>query len=187
MVRLLICICFAFFFFSCSLIEQSPNRYNKNHQPHGRFIYYYDRTEGIVHSAGRYKNGKPVGRWITYHENGGKFIRTRHFKNRVREVRFYPNGKLEKKGWSKLLLDDPAQLRYYWYGKWELYDEKGKLFRVLIFSEGKVIEIVKNLNPDIESIEIEQPIYNFSLLMMAPLSSIMMRNLTRLWFLTISS
>ncbi|MBE0661456.1 MAG: hypothetical protein IH597_03225 [Bacteroidales bacterium] len=135
--------------------KRTPNQYNKNHQPHGRFIYYYDRAEGIVHSAGRYKNGKPVGRWITYHENGRKYNRTRHFKNRAREVRFYPSGKLEKKGWSKLLLDDPAQLRYYWDGKWKLYDENGKLFRVLIFSEGKVIDIVKNLNPDIESIEME--------------------------------
>lgn len=135
--------------------KRTPNQYNHNKQAHGRFIYYYDRAEGTVNSTGRYKNGTPVGRWMTYHEGGGKYIRTRHFKNRAREVRFYPNGKLEKKGWSRLLLDDPNELRYYWHGKWKLYDENGKLFRVLIFSEGKVIDVVKNLNPDIESIEME--------------------------------
>jgi antitoxin component YwqK of YwqJK toxin-antitoxin module len=155
MRKLLICICLTFSLLSCSFVKQTPNQYNQNKQAHGRFIYYYDRAEGIVHSTGRYKKGKPVGLWMTFHENGGKYIRTRHFKNRAREVRFYPNGKLEKKGWSKLLLDDPAQIRYYWDGKWKLYDEDGKLFRVLLFSEGKVIDILKNLNPDIESIEME--------------------------------
>jgi antitoxin component YwqK of YwqJK toxin-antitoxin module len=155
MGKLLIYTCFVFSIFSCTIIEHTPNQYNKNHQPHGRFIYYYDRAAGIVHSTGRYKNGIPVGRWMTYHENGNRYIRTRHFKNRAREVRFYPNGNLEKKGWSKLLLDDPVQLRYYWDGKWKLYDENGKLFRVLIFSEGKVIDVIKNLNPEIEGIEME--------------------------------
>jgi antitoxin component YwqK of YwqJK toxin-antitoxin module len=135
--------------------KRTPNQYNQNKQAHGRFIYYYDRAEGIVHSSGRYKNGNPVGRWMTYHENGRKYIRTRYFKNRAREVRFYPNGKLEKKGWSKLLLNDPVQLRYYWDGKWKLYDEDGKLIRVLLFKEGKAIDVIKNLNPDIESIDID--------------------------------
>lgn len=155
MGKLLICISIMFSLLSCSVIKRTPNQYNKFNQAHGRFIYYYDRAEEIVNSTGRYKNGKPIGRWMTYHENGRKYIRTQHFKNRAREVRYYPNGKLEKKGWSKLLLDDPEQIRYYWDGKWKLYDENGKLFRVLLFSEGKVIDVLKNLNPDIESIDIE--------------------------------
>ena len=155
MEKLLFYISFTLSLLSCSTIKHAPNQYNQNKQAHGRFIYYYDHADGIVHSTGRYKKGKPVGRWITYHENGVKYIRTRHFKSRAREVRFYPSGKLEKKGWSKLLLDDPAQIRYYWAGKWKLYDEDGKLFRVLLFSEGKVIDVVKNLTPDIESIDIE--------------------------------
>lgn len=135
--------------------KRVPNQYNQNHQAHGRFIYYYDRAEGIVNSTGKYKNGRPVGRWITYHENGKKYIRTWHFKNRAREVRFYPNGKLEKKGWSKLILNDPKNLRYYWDGKWKLYDENGKLFRVLLFSEGRVIDVLRNLDPEKEGIVME--------------------------------
>ncbi len=139
---------------SSAFAQRKPyNQYNENGQPHGRFIYYYDRAEGIVNSSGRYKNGKPVGRWKTYHEDGGLYIRTRHFKNRAREVRFYPNGKLEKKGWSKLILDNPAEIRYYWHGKWKLYDENGKLFRVLIFHEGRVIDVLKDLDPEKEGIE----------------------------------
>lgn len=135
------------------------NRYDEKNRAQGRFYYYYDRANGIVHSTGRYKNGIPVGRWKTYHPDGSKYIITRHYKNRAREIRFYPNaglpdrqGKLEKRGWSKLILDDPNSIRYYWHGKWKLYDEDGKLFRILLFSEGRVIDVVKDLNPAKESI-----------------------------------
>ena len=152
---LFICICIVFSTLSCSVVKRTPNQYNKNHQAHGRFIYYYDRAEGIVHSSGRYNKGIPVGRWMTYHENGNRYIRTWHFKNRAREVRFYPSGKLEKKGWSKLILNDPANIRYYWDGKWKLYDENGKLFRVLLFSEGRVIDVLRNLEPEKEGIMME--------------------------------
>jgi len=155
MNKFLICICVVFSTLSCSVVRRTPNQYNKNNQPHGRFIYYYDRAEQTVNLRGRYRNGKPVGRWMTYHENGNKYIRTRYFKNRAREVRFYPNGKLEKKGWSKLVLDDTHEIRYYWDGKWKLYDENGKLFRVLLFSEGRVIDVLKNLDPEKEGIILE--------------------------------
>ncbi len=131
------------------------NCYNSEKKPRGRFVYYYNEEKGIVHSSGRYRNGVPVGKWITFHENGATYIKTRHYKRRAREVRFYPNGRLEKKGWSKLLLDDPGQTRYFWHGKWKLYDENGKLFRVLLFSEGRVIEVLRDLDPAREGIIFE--------------------------------
>lgn len=84
---------------------------------------------------------------MTYHENGNRFTKTRHFKNRAREVRYYPDGTLEKKGWSRLLLNDPKQLIYYRDGKWKLFDEDGKLFRILFFGEGRVIDVIKELDP----------------------------------------
>ncbi|MDP2424047.1 MAG: hypothetical protein U1C46_03555 [Bacteroidales bacterium] len=129
------------------------NRHKENHQAHGRWIYYYGDSVGKIQCAGRYKNGIPVGRWMTYYEDGSKYVRTRHFKERAREVRFHPNGKLEKKGWSKLMLDDPSGIRYYWHGKWKLYDENGKLYRIVLFSEGRVIDVIKNLDPEKEGIE----------------------------------
>lgn len=144
---------------TCVVSAQSSNskwnQYNSEHKAHGRFVYYYDREKEIVHSTGRYKDGVPVGRWITFHENGRRYIITRHYKNRARERRFYEDGKIEKKGWSKLILDDPKGVRYYWDGKWKLYDENGKLFRVLLFRDGRVIEVIRNLNPETEGIEMQ--------------------------------
>ena len=147
---------YLFLIFSLSLSAQQGfekyNRFNAEKKPHGRFVYYYDKGKGIVHSVGRYRDGVPVGKWLTLHETGATYIITRHYKNRAREKRYYQHGKLEKKGWSRLLLDDPAQIRYFWHGKWKLYDENGKLFRVLLFSEGRVIDVIKNLDPEKEGI-----------------------------------
>lgn len=142
-------------FSSAQSSKSKLNQYNSNDKAHGRFVYYYDREKGIVHSTGRYKDGIPVGRWVTYHENGSKYIITRHYKHRARERRFYENGKIEKKGWSKLILDDLKGTRYYWDGKWKLYDENGILFRVLLFKEGRVINVIRNLNPKKEGIEMQ--------------------------------
>ncbi len=147
-IFLKICFFTAFvFFFRTGFYSQTPknklNTFNESMQPHGRWIYYLDEESTIINSTGRYKNGKPVGKWVLYHPDGSPFVKSRYFKQKAREKRFYPNGKREKKGWSYLILDDPEAIYYYWEGKWKIYNEKGKLSKIVIYQKGDQVRTIR--------------------------------------------
>ena len=109
-------------------LSDNTNTYNSNQKPHGKWVYLNKNTNSIQ-AKGTYKNGVPVGRWFIFDENGNKFIIKKYRRRRTREVWFYPNGKVESKGWSKLISDDPKEINYYWEGIWKFYNEKGKLIQ----------------------------------------------------------
>ncbi|MDD3876036.1 MAG: hypothetical protein PHT69_05410 [Bacteroidales bacterium] len=128
--------CTSSLLFSQNLLRR-VNRYNSDNKAVGRWVYYNQENNKIL-SKGRFRNGIPVGRWIINNEEGIKFVKKRYFKNRTREVWYYPSGSVECRGWSKLILDDPLMVNYYWDGKWKFYNENGKLDSVKIYRQGMV-------------------------------------------------
>lgn len=124
------------------LFKKKLNSYNSSLQPHGQWIYYLEQDSTVVHSKGRYKNGIPVGKWMLYHTNGVPHVKTRYIRQKAREKRFYSDGNIEKKGWSYLKLDDPSMLHYYWEGKWRIYNEHGKLQKIVLYHEGESVKII---------------------------------------------
>ncbi len=128
--------------------KKEPNSFNAEGKHHGQWIYYYDRGNGIVQSRGKFLNGVPTGRWELYHLDGSVEAKIRYHKNKARERRYHPDGTPDKKGWSKLILDDPEEIRYYWDGRWKMYNDKGKIERVLLFRKGEMVQSVRDKNPD---------------------------------------
>lgn len=128
--------------------HKNINSYNSNKKPHGRWIYFYNKENNKVQSKGRYRNGNPVGQWIMYYEDGSKYIKKRYFRKKTHEVWYFPNGKIESRGWSKLLLDDPVEINYYWDGKWRFYNENGKLTSILVYSKGIFKDTIKDVNAE---------------------------------------
>jgi len=119
--------------------DSSVNRYNANGKPNGKWVYLMnDKTQ----SYGRYKDGVPVGRWIIFNPDGSKCVKKRYFQNKIREVWYHKNGRVEAKGWSKLILDDPLEINYFWDGKWKFFDKKGKLKKISIYVKGEENEII---------------------------------------------
>lgn len=123
--------------------RKAINALNLSGQPHGRWIYYFDRDNNVIQSAGRYKKGKPVGKWILYYPDGGKDVVTRYYGKRARERRYHSSGMIEKKGWSRLVLDDPEAIRYYWQGRWRLYNEEGTLQSVVFYEDGELARVIR--------------------------------------------
>ena len=123
----------------CSLCNKNVNRYNANGKPHGKWVYMMnDKPQ----SYGCYKDGVPVGKWIIFNADGSKCVKKRYFQNKIREVWYYKSGRVEAKGWSKLILDDPVEIIYYWDGKWKFFDEKGKLQKISIYVKGEEKKIL---------------------------------------------
>ncbi len=125
----------------CSLSKnKNINSYNANGKPHGKWVYYFNEKP---QSYGRYKDGAPVGKWFIFNPDGSKCVKKRYFRNKIREVWYYKSGRIEAKGYSKLILDDPVEINYFWEGKWKFFDEKGKLQKISIYVKGEESKIVK--------------------------------------------
>jgi len=123
--------------------KKATNGFNESGKPHGQWIYYFDRENQIIQSTGRYKNGAPVGRWILYYPDGRRDVVTRYYRNKARERRYAPWGTIEKKGWSRLILDDEEAVRYYWDGRWRIYNEKGRLQSVVVYQQGEPVRVIR--------------------------------------------
>lgn len=123
--------------------KRETNGLDESGKPHGQWVYYFDKQNQIIQSTGRYRNGVPAGRWISYYPDGGKDVVTRYFRNRARERRYYSDGTREKRGWSRLILDDEKEIRYYWDGRWRMYNEEGTLQSVVIYEKGEPVRVIR--------------------------------------------
>lgn len=121
-------------------INKNINGYNANGKPHGKWVYYINNKP---QSYGRYNDGTPVGTWVIYNTDGSKCVKRKYFRNKTREKWYHKNGKIEAKGWSKLVLDDPVEINYFWEGKWKFFDEKGRLNKVSVYIKGEESKILK--------------------------------------------
>src|SRR5882762_9121157 len=92
-----------FLFVSISCFSQRTNRY-KNKERQGKWIIYSDSTNTHVDNTGRYKKGNPKGVWKSY-ENDLLIKKEIYRFKRISTTYYYPNGKVAKKGRSKIVLE----------------------------------------------------------------------------------
>lgn len=117
----------------------------KNDEQDGVFIYYSDHN--TYTSAGRYKDGRYIGKWETYHPNGRlrseEYYNDRYFmKNlwdsaghqlvrdgRGKVIEYYPNGIIANEGEYR-----DGYREGYWYGK----HANGEIYYEENFYRGKL-------------------------------------------------
>ena len=82
-----------------------------------------------------FNNGDPVGEGLYYDKNGllerKEIIRFKKIKTTL----YHPNGHKRMKGYAKLI-DMWDRYQFYFYGRWEYFDEKGKLLKYCYFNKG---------------------------------------------------
>lgn len=126
---------------SCST---KTNQYLKTkglqQQRHGKWVEKDNIGEDQYLMKGKYRNGEKIGLWKTY--LNGKIYQKDRIKDSITFTKIYfPNGKTEVKGQSKLTInDDYRHWRY--VGDWKYFDAAGKLLYVKKHqSNGKVDSI----------------------------------------------
>jgi hypothetical protein len=122
--------------------SQKHNQYRKGER-HGTWIVYQDSTEKLIDNIGRYRKGIPKGTWRYYDNNGVLIKKEKHFLRKTNIEFYHPNGAIKKKGKAKTVVSK-SLIHYYYFGKWYVFDEKGKQIKEQFYKEGyKVSE--KNL------------------------------------------
>lgn len=130
------------FFFTCSslmLFGQASNRLNKQGERTGKWMTYMDSAGKLKSFKGRFRNGKPIGNAYFYNNDG---ILDRREKNRFKKLKttfYYPSGVVRLKGQARLE-NLPDRIHYYFYGKWNAYNEKGVLVKHYFYKNGALLK-----------------------------------------------
>lgn len=136
------CFCFIVFslisFFSFS---QTFNRLNKKGERTGKWIVYSDSARKNKLFEGRFRNGLAVGKSY-YYTNDGTLDRKEIIRRKKIKTTFYhSNGKARLKGLARI--DNlPDKIHYYYYGRWEAFNEHGTLEKYLYYEKGNFIKSV---------------------------------------------
>ncbi len=121
--------------------KQSINKFNSKKQREGEWEFYWDEDTKQVSSKGKFRNGKQIGKW-TYFSQNGNVERTelnRFLTRKIKTEQYYPNGRVEKKG-KAMVVVDAEYINYYWVGKWKCYDEFGKYVKTEKYVKGELVE-----------------------------------------------
>ena len=132
---LLIVVFTMFSFQSC----KTKTNQVKNNLQEGMWITV-DTFDYPYISKGKYHKGKQIGSW-KYIYNGKLDRKEKYKKNKCFTRFYYPNGKVKQQGYTKL---DNIENNAHWYyfGKWNYYDERGKLNRINTYDKGKIIDSI---------------------------------------------
>ncbi|HEX9152048.1 MAG TPA: hypothetical protein VF842_08195 [Flavobacterium sp.] len=127
-------------FFSCKTkINQI-----ENNEKEGKWITI-DTMDHIYEIRGKYHKGIEKGTWHFFYN--GKMVRKEKYKKDVCNTRcYYPNGKLNKKGYTKIESNKNGD-HWYYFGNWHYYDEKGRLLSIKTYEKGEIInslDFIKN-------------------------------------------
>jgi hypothetical protein len=133
-IRLLFLTIFLLFF-SCS--NKNINRF-KNKERQGKWVIYYDSTQTLVDSEGKYRNGNPKGTWRYYSKNGNLIKTEKYCFRKIKTNYYFENGNLYKSGKAKIV-SDKVELHYFYYGKWKIYNERGELIKLQLYRDGKFV------------------------------------------------
>ncbi|WP_461490271.1 toxin-antitoxin system YwqK family antitoxin [Pontibacter sp. HJ8] len=117
------------------------NRFDKEGRFHGRWKLY-DAEQTILIRNGRFRHGKEVGKWRYYYPDG-KLRKVEYHTNKSAGflIRFYhDNGQLEKEGMAQVV-ETEREIRYFWYGTWQVYDRQGQFSHTEYYEKGKEIKL----------------------------------------------
>jgi antitoxin component YwqK of YwqJK toxin-antitoxin module len=119
-------------------VSKNSNGY-KNGRQHGRWIIYTDTSHSLILTAGKFKNGIPVGKW-TYNTPGGVLDRVEVYRGEKIRIRHYhSNGQLHFKGRARLITDE-KKLHFFYYGEWNYYDADGRPDKKAYYENGKLVK-----------------------------------------------
>lgn len=126
-------------FFSHALFSQKLNRLNKHGERTGKWIVYIDDAKKIKSFEGKFRNGITRGKCYFYTNDG---VLERREINRFKKMKttfYYPNGKVKLKGNARIE-NLPDKVHYYFYGKWQAYNDSGVLVKNQYYEKGKLVK-----------------------------------------------
>lgn len=107
----------------------SHNQVDAQKERHGRWRVFYDDSSTQLATDGRYRHGRPVGRWHYYSPKNvlARQERYRWWQPGVLSVKeYHANGKIAKQGQARIVREGET-IHYYWFGPWQEYAETGGL------------------------------------------------------------
>ena len=114
----------------------APNRTNRQGLSKGRWRTYYDADKKQLFTKGRYRRGRPVGKFEYYNATGALDHAERYCRQGFCEVTYYfPSGQVERRG-SAQWLTGKKGARFYWFGPWTRYTETGQVRAVETYTNG---------------------------------------------------
>lgn len=106
----------------------------KNRMREGLWIETYTIDSSTYKSKGKYKNDEEIKTW-RYFKNK-KIQKIEQYKNNVCYVTtYYPNGKIESKGQTKVT-NTPTQRHWFYFGAWIFYNEKEQIYLIKTYENG---------------------------------------------------
>lgn len=95
-----------------------------NNQREGKWITH-DTLDFIYTTKGKYNKGTEIGTWKHFYK--GKIVRKeKYIKSMCKTIIYHPNGKIMKKGYTKLESGEKED-HWYYFGDWYFYNTKGQL------------------------------------------------------------
>lgn len=121
--------------------KQNVNKFNRKKRRTGQWEFYWDDITKDVSSSGKFRNGKQVGKWKYYSQEGKieRIEKNRLLSKKIKTTQYYPNGQVEKTGFAKVVIDD-EYVNYFWVGNWKCYDESGKFVKTETYENGELVE-----------------------------------------------
>ncbi|KAA9332926.1 hypothetical protein F0P96_08015 [Hymenobacter busanensis] len=114
----------------------SRNRFGKAGLREGPWREYYDSAQTMCISRGRYRHGRPVGRWTYAHPDGYRSRTERYRRHGLVLIEdFHPNGQLAARGQARLVFTADT-VHYYWFGTWQRRDDHGQVTAVEQYNNG---------------------------------------------------
>lgn len=138
-MNIIIYSCFIFLLFFHPASSQKLNRLNKHGERTGKWITYIDDAKKIKSFEGRFRNGISSGKCYFYTNDG---ILERREINRFKKMKttfYYPNGKVKLKGNARIE-NTTKEIHYYFYGKWQSFNDSGVLVKYQYYKLGELIK-----------------------------------------------
>jgi antitoxin component YwqK of YwqJK toxin-antitoxin module len=112
-------------------------RLDRQGQRQGRYRTYYDEARTQRFTEGRYRHGRPVGRWRYYAQAGELQRQERYRRHGFSDISYYyPSGQIARRGRARTV-DEPRGAHFYWLGPWQYYSPAGALDSVQVYNVGK--------------------------------------------------
>jgi hypothetical protein len=154
--KLIVSFSLLLIFFSHPFFSQHLNRLNKHGERTGKWIVYIDDEKKIKSFEGKFRNGITKGKCYFYTNDG---VLERREINRFKKMKttfYYPNGKVKLKGNARIE-NLPEKVHYYFYGKWQAFNDSGVLVKNQYYQKGELIKteyLDKNIKTNDSLIEV---------------------------------
>ena len=114
-----------------------PNRFDRHGLEQGRWRTYYDAAKAQPFTAGRYRHGRPVRTFRYYAATGALDHSERYARQGFCEVTYWhPGGQVARRGHAQWLTGPKVNPRFYWFGPWVSFAEKGDTTALETYVDG---------------------------------------------------